>query len=84
MTWEITVGLFTLISAFIAVMNIVVKVNRTLTALESAVKQLTEHMEKQSQKNNNFYRQLSDHETRISILEEKNHESAKEHGYEEF
>lgn len=84
MTWEITVGLFTLISAFIAVMNIVVKVNRTLTALESAVKQLTEYVEKQSKKNNNFYKQLSDHETRIAILEEKLHESAKEHSYEEF
>ena len=82
MTWEITVGLFTLISAFIAVMNIVVKVNRTLTALESAVKRLTEYMEKQSTKNNNFYKQLSDHETRISILEEKNHESTQENTYE--
>ena len=47
MTWEIAVGLFGIISAFIAVMNIVVKVNSTLSKLEATVKQLREYMERQ-------------------------------------
>ena len=35
MTWEIAVGVFGIISAFIAVMNVVVKINSTLAKLES-------------------------------------------------
>lgn len=69
MTWEIAVGMFGIISAFIAVMNVVVKVNSTLSRLESAVIQLKEFMERQSDKNAHFYTALSEHEKRISMLE---------------
>lgn len=69
MTWEIAVGMFGIISAFIAVMNIVVKVNSTLLKLESAVVQLKVTMEHQSDKNAHFYTELSEHEKRISVLE---------------
>jgi hypothetical protein len=69
MTWEIAVGMFGIISAFIAVMNIVVKVNSTLLKLESAVVQLKATMEHQSDKNAHFYTELSEHEKRISVLE---------------
>lgn len=69
MTWEIAVGMFGIISAFIAVMNIVVKVNSTLSKLESTVKQLREYMERQSEKNAHFYSALAEYEKRISILE---------------
>ena len=69
MTWEIAVGIFGIISAFIAVMNVVVKVNSTLSRLESAVIQLKEFMERQSDKNAHFYTELSEHEKRISMLE---------------
>ncbi len=71
MTWEITVGFFTIISAFIGVMKVVVNVNRALTALESAVKELKAYMEKQSGKNELFGDRLSDHEQRIVKLEER-------------
>lgn len=69
MTWEIAVGLFGIISAFIAVMNVVVRVNSTLSKLETAVIQLKECMERQSDKNAHFYTELSDHEKRIMMLE---------------
>ncbi len=69
MTWEIAVGMFGIISAFIAVMNVVVKVNSTLSRLESAVIQLKETMERQSDKNAHFYTELSEHEKRIIMLE---------------
>lgn len=75
MTWEIAVGMFGIISAFIAVMNIVVKVNTTLSKLEVAVVQLKEFMERQSNKNAHFYTELAEHEKRISALE-------REEGYE--
>ncbi len=69
MTWEITVGMFGIISAFIAVMSVVVKVNSTLSKLECAVLQLKEFMERQSSKNEHFYTELAEHEKRISNLE---------------
>ena len=69
MTWEIAVGMFGIVSAFIAVMNVVVKINSTLSKLESAVLQLKETMERQSDKNAQFYTELSEHEKRISVLE---------------
>ncbi len=69
MTWEIAVGMFGIVSAFIAVMNVVVKINSTLSKLEVAVVQLKECMERQSDKNAHFYTELSEHERRISVLE---------------
>ena len=66
---EIAVGVFGIISAFIAVMNVVVKINSTLAKLESAVIQLKETMENQSDKNNHFYTELAEHEKRILVLE---------------
>ncbi len=69
MTWEIAVGVFGIISAFIAVMNVVVKINSTLSKLEAAVVQLKECMEHQSDKNAHFYTVLAEHEKKISALE---------------
>jgi hypothetical protein len=69
MTWEIAVGMFGIISAFIAVMNVVVKINTTLSKLEAAVIQLKECMEHQSDKNAHFYTELSEHEKRLVVLE---------------
>ena len=68
---SIITGPATLITAFIAVFNIVIKVNRTLCSLEIAVKQLKECIEKQSDKNSDFYSSISDHEVRISNIEYK-------------
>lgn len=69
MTWEIAVGMFGIISAFIAVMNVVIKVNSTLSRLEAAVLQLKETMERQTAKNAHFYGELAEHDKRILALE---------------
>ena len=69
MTWEIAVGLFTLISALIAIMNVVVKVNRTLTSLDLTVKGLDENVRRQSQINQKIFSQMAKQERRISMLE---------------
>ena len=69
MTWEIAVGLFTLVSAFIAVMNVVVKVNRTLTALDISVKRLDESVKQQYEINKKTFGHLARQEKRIAMLE---------------
>lgn len=69
MTWEIAVGMFGILSAFIAVMNVVIKVNSTLSRLESAVLQLKETMDRQASKNAHFYGELAEHDKRILALE---------------
>jgi len=69
MTWEIAVGLFTLVSALIAIMNVVVKVNRTLTSLDITVRGLDENVRRQSEINKKIFGQLARQERRLSLLE---------------
>jgi len=71
MTWEIVLGLFAILSAFIAVFNVVVRVNKTLCSLEAVVKQIKECMERQSEKNGVFFQRLSEHEIRLTRIEDK-------------
>ena len=75
MSWEVISELIALpaayVTASIAILNIIIKVNRTLCSLEIAVKQLKECIEKQSDKNSDFYEAISDHEVRISNIEYK-------------
>ena len=69
MTWEILIGLLTLITALIAIMNVVVKVNRALTALELSVKQLDDSIKGQADVNKKIVYNLSRHEKRLVALE---------------
>lgn len=69
MSWEITVGIITLLGAFISVMSVVVKVNGTLTRLDETVRQLREFIEDQDRRNDSFVKTLASHETRITVLE---------------
>lgn len=69
MTWEIFVGLATAVAAFFPILSAVLKLNRSLVSLESAVKQLHEYMEKQSGRNHGFSERLLDHERRLIRLE---------------
>ena len=71
MTWEIVLGLFTLLSAFLAVFNIVVKVNRTLCSLEISVNRLNEFIEKQTDMNEKFLGTLTEHGVKIARIEDK-------------
>ena len=75
MTWEITIGIFTLIGAFSAVMQVVMKVNKTLVGLDDSGKQLKKFMEKQARKNEDFIKKLAQHELRLSRLESSEKES---------
>ena len=70
MTWEITLGFFAILSAFIAVFDIVVKVNKTLCSLEAVVKQIKECIERQSEKNGLFFSRLSEHDIRLTRIED--------------
>ena len=78
MTWEITLGIFAILSAFIAVFNIVVRVNRTLCSLEVVVKQIKECMERQSEKNGLFFNRLSEHDIRLTRIEDRLNISTRE------
>jgi len=54
MTWEIALGFFAIISTFLGVMKVAVKVNRTLNMLEAAVNRLNEQIERQNKKTRGF------------------------------
>ncbi len=71
MTWEIITGFTVLLGAVISIMNIVVKVNRTLTSLEETVRSLKSYMERQSAKNEHFFRQLNILDKRVTLIEER-------------
>ena len=71
MTWEIALGIFALIAALVPVFNIVVKVNKTLCSLEVVVKQIKECIEDQSAKNGIFFTRLSEHDIRLTKIEDK-------------
>ena len=71
MTWEIALGIFALIAALVPIFNIVVRVNKTLCALEIVVKQIKECIESQSAKNGIFFTRLSEHDVRLAKIEDK-------------
>lgn len=77
MTWEIAVGFFTIISAFAAAIRVVMKVDKTLICLDESVRQLKKFIEKQSKKNEDFGKILSQHEIRLTLLEESRKEEEK-------
>ena len=77
MTWEITVGIITLVGGFISVMSVVMKINGTMTRLEEAVRQLRDFMEDQDRRNERFVNTLASHETRLALLEKKIKEDKK-------
>lgn len=69
MTWEIAVGFFSIVSAFFAVMKVVVRINKTLVSLDLSVSRLNEYMERQSAKNEKIFNSLDNHERRLARLE---------------
>ena len=77
MTWEIFAGLATAMGAFLPVFSVILRLNRSLVALEEAVKQLRSYMEKQSGRNQGFSERLLDHERRLVQLESKDRKQEK-------
>ena len=64
-------GLITLVTFFIAVGGVLVKLIRTLATLESAVRELREFITRQSGKNDYFYKELTRMDKQLASLEEK-------------
>ena len=71
MTWEILCGLITLISFFIVVGGILVRLTRTLAVLESAVRELKEYIGRQTAKNDYFYKEIARLDKAVCGLEDK-------------
>lgn len=71
MTWEIITGFTVLLGAVISIMNVVVRVNRSLISLEETVRQLKTYMERQGAKNEHFYNELNILDKRVTLLEER-------------
>lgn len=69
MTWEIVSGLIMLAGSFISVLNVVVKVNRTLVSLEKTVQDLIGYMEKQEKRNGHFFSSLNILDKRVTVIE---------------
>ena len=69
MTWEIVVGIVTLVSALCSVISVVLRVNRTLVSLEDAGKELRTFMEGQCKENQTVRKILSNLDRRLSRLE---------------
>ena len=69
MTWEIVSGFAVLLGAVISIMNIVVRVNRSLISLEETVRRLTGYIEKQDARNEHFYSKLNTLDKRVTLLE---------------
>ncbi len=71
MSWEIISGLIVLIGAFISMMNVVVRVNRSLVSLERTVQNLMDYMEKQEKRNGHFYSMLNILDKRVTVIENR-------------
>ena len=74
--WEILMGLCAFSAALLPLLSVVLKLNRSLVALEEAVKQLRAYMEKQSARNHGFSDRLLDHEKRLVRLESERNEGS--------
>lgn len=69
MTWEIVIGLITLVGFFITVGKIVSANTRALTKLEDSISRLDATLSEQKKEVHALDDKIADHETRITILE---------------
>ena len=72
MTWEIAVGIFSMLAAFISVVNAAVKINRAIVLLESAVKELKAHITEQGGQALRTKEKIDRLDRRVFLLESKN------------
>ena len=71
MSWDIVCGIITLVTFFLAVGGVLVKLTRTLAVLESTVNELKDFITIQSGKNDFFYKEIARIDKEITALEEK-------------
>jgi uncharacterized protein YoxC len=73
MTWEIVVGIISLVTFFISVGAVVYKLSRALAVLETTIRALSDTIRELRTNSHDTHKQLfdrvEDHETRITVLE---------------
>ena len=73
MTWEIVVGIISLVTFFISVGSVVYKLSRALAVLETTIRALSDTIRELRANSHDTHKQLfdrvEDHETRITVLE---------------
>jgi hypothetical protein len=73
MTWEVVVGIITLVTFFISVGAVVYKLSRALAVLETTIRTLSDTIRELRANSHDTHKQLfdrvEDHETRITVLE---------------
>lgn len=71
MTWEIFLGIVALTGFIISIGKIVSANTKALTKLEDSINRLDKTLENQGKNIDSLEHEVSEHETRISILEHK-------------
>ncbi len=73
MTWEIVVGIISLVTFFISAGAVVYKLSGALAVLETTIRTLAETIRELRSSSHDTHKQLfdrvEDHETRITVLE---------------
>ena len=59
------------IGSMIAIITVIVKLNGTITELNTTMRVLSEQMKSSQKDRQRIHTQLNDHETRITVLEQK-------------
>ena len=71
MTWEIALGIITLVGFLITIGNLVANNTKAMTKLSCAVDELIDYRKEQTAINKDTEDKLEDHEVRITVLEHK-------------
>lgn len=72
MTWEIVVGLITLVGAVITIATIISNNTRAMTEVKCSIDSLNDTVKSQALDLKSVQMTVQDHETRITVLEKGN------------
>ena len=66
----IIMAIIAFVGAMVPIVTVIVKLNSTITKLNTTMEVLSEQMKDSKQDRKSIHNQLSDHETRITVLEQ--------------